>query len=113
MASSGKNPYIIKPSSIKVNNKLDIVSSAIKPDTINVGYYDDTKIKERISKLEVDVEEIKSVDENYGFRLSVLEGIDHSKFATKDELSNIDRRVTRLETEPVGLKNSEMNEIFN
>lgn len=113
MSSSGRNPYIIKPSSIKVNNKLDILSGKVKTESINVGYYDDTEIKERLSRLEVDVEHIKSVDANFEIRLSRLESIDYGQFATKDEVASLNGRVTTLETVPIGLKPSQMNEIFN
>ena len=55
-------------------------------------------------------DEIQEVDAGFQRRLSALENAD---FATKDELSAVERRVTKLETIPVGLTDSKMDEIFD
>lgn len=109
---SARNAHVIHGGNINTATPVTIQSSAVDTYTYNVGYYDDTKIKERISLLESEVSELQSEDENFKYRLSLLES-NESKWATKTELSNLETRVDRLYDDPVGLTNSQMNEILN
>lgn len=104
------NPHKITPSNIKIHNRLDILSGNIGTDTVNVGYYDDTKIKERLDVLETEVDEIQRTDVNFNWRLSQLEGKD---YVTRPEFNHLEGRVTTLETIPVGLDSETMDEILN
>ena len=105
-------PYTLASGNISTDNVYPVESEQIFAYTYNVGYYDDTKIKQRLTLLETEVSDIQSLDENFNYRLQQLENIDHSQFATKTEVQSLDNRVTTLETVPVGLTNSQMNEIF-
>lgn len=91
-------------------NKHTLSAGNFNTETINYTNYDDTKIKERLSRLEVEVDEIQEVDAGFHRRLTALENAD---FATKDELNAVEIRVTKLETVPVGLTDSKMDEIFD
>lgn len=107
------NPYKITPSEIKINNRLNVLSGKVSSETLNVGYYDDTKIKERISLLESEVTDIQMTDNNFEWRLQQLESIDHDQYATKTQVNGIEARVSSLETTPVGITNEQMDEIFD
>lgn len=103
------NRHIISAGDIKVVDS-ELNNGKFNTNTINYTNYDDTKIKERLSRLEVEVEEIHETDAGFQRRLSALENAD---FATKDELNGVERRVTKLEVDPVGLTDSKMDEIFD
>jgi len=108
-----KNPYKITPSQIKINNRLDVLSGNVSSQSVSVGYYykyDDTKIKERLDILESEVDDIQRTDVDFNRRLSILEGKD---YVTKPEFNQLEGRVTTLETNPVGLKDSIMDEILS
>lgn len=107
------NPYKITPSQIKINNRLDILSGNISSESVNVGYYDDTKIKERLSILETKVDEIENTDEGFERRLEALEGIDHSQFALKSDIVRLDGRIDEHEEIPCGLTRNQIYTIFN
>lgn len=106
-----RNPYTIKTSYVSaVSGEID--SGTLASTTYNIGYYDDTKLIDRMSLLESSVDEIKSHDANFSLRLQKLES-NESKYALKTTVESIDRRVTVLENNPVGLTNSQINTIFN
>lgn len=109
---SYSTPYILSSGNLSTTNRNNIEQDIVTVYTYNVGYYDDTKIKQRLSLLETEVSDIQSLDENFNYRLQQLENIDHSQFATKTEVQSLDNRVTTLETVPVGLTDSQINEIF-
>lgn len=103
------NLHKIDGSEIRVN-KIDIISGKITPKMgVNVGYYDDTELKERMSKLEKDIEDIESRDDAFSWRLSRLEG----NYVTRDEFDQLEGRVTHLEVIPVGLTNKDIDFILN
>ncbi len=83
--------YTLEAGSISISNK----------QTLSSAVYDDTDIKNRLSALEGDVSEMKTVDENYGNRLDALAYVantgnyadlinkpDLSTYVTKDQLSS-------------------------
>ena len=110
-----KNPYKITPSQIKINNRLDVLSGNVSSQSVNVGYYykyDDTKIKERLDILESEVDDLQRTDVDFNRRLCILEGKEYD-FVTKPEFNQLEGRVTTLETTPVGLKDSIMDEILS
>jgi len=109
---SYSTPYTLASGNISTENVYSVESEQMIAYTYNVGYYDDTKIKERISLLETEVTDIQSLDANFNYRLHQLESIDHSQFATKTEVQSLDNRVTSLETVPVGLTDAQMDTIF-
>lgn len=104
-----KNPYKITPSQIKINNRLDLLSGSVKTESVNVGYYDDTKIKERLDILDGEVSDLQAADVNFNHRLSLIEG----NYVTRPEFGRLEGRVTALETTPVGLSDETMDEILN
>lgn len=105
-------PYTLASGNISTDNVYPVESEQMVAYTYNVGYYDDTKIKQRLSLLETEVSDIQQQDVNFNYRLQQLESIDHSQFATKTEVQNLDNRVTSLETVPVGLTDAQMDTIF-
>ena len=106
---SYSTPYTLASGNISTENVYSVESEQMIAYTYNVGYYDDTKIKQRISLLESEVSDLQRADEGFNRRLSLIEG----SYATKSEVQVLDRRVTKLETVPVGLDSEEMNEIFD
>lgn len=107
-----KNPYKITPAQIKINNRLDVLSGNVSSESVNVGYYDDTKIKERLDILESEVDDLQRTDVDFNRRLCILEGKEYD-FVTKPEFNQLEGRVTTLETIPVGLNDSIMDEILS
>ena len=103
------NPHTIRQSEIKINNHLDLISGKVSSESVNVGYYDDTKIKERLNILEGEVSDLQSTDVNFNWRLSQIEG----NYVTRPEFNQLEGRVTTLETVPVGLDSETMDEILN
>lgn len=106
---SYSTPYTLASGNISTDNVYSVESEQMIAYTYNVGYYDDTKIKQRISLLEGEVSDLQRADEGFNRRLTLIEG----SYATKSEVQVLDRRVTKLETVPVGLDSEEMNEIFD
>lgn len=107
-----KNPYKITPAQIKINNRLDVLSGNVSSESVNVGYYDDTKIKERLDILDGEVDDLQRSDVDFNRRLCILEGKEYD-FVTKSEFNQLEGRVTTLETIPVGLNDSIMDEILS
>lgn len=108
------NPHIIRPSEIKVNECLKLISADVSSQqSINVGcYYDDTEIKRRLDLLDGEVDELQRDDADFNRRLSILES-NAPNYVTKPEFNNLEGRVTRLENIPVGLDDETMDEILN
>lgn len=104
-------PHRISSGDIKTS-KCNILSGSIDTYTYNVGYYDDTAVKNRLSILESDVSNIQLLDASFHHRLNLLEKHEED-WATKTELNSVENRVTTLETIPVGLSTSQMDEILN
>ena len=107
-----KNPYKITPAQIKINNRLDVLSGNVSSESVNVGYYDDTKIKERLDILDGEVSDLQATDVDFNRRLCLLEGKEYD-FVTRPEFNHLEGRVTTLETIPVGLNDSIMDEILS
>ena len=110
---SYSTPYVLSSGNLSTTNRNNIEQDIATVYTYNVGYYDDTKVKERLSLLETEVSDIQQQDVNFNYRLQQLESIDHSQFATKTEVQSLDGRLTSLETVPVGLTESQMDTIFD
>lgn len=109
---NGKNPYKLDSGDIVTSKKKLLSGESINTYTYNVTYYDDTKVKQRLSYLESEVSDIQSQDEGFRRRLSLLESHE-SNWATKTELHQVEGRVTTLETIPVGITNAQMDEILD
>lgn len=90
-------------------NTEEILSGNTNTETYKWSNYDDTKIKERISLLEREVNDLERNDEGFNRRLTLIEG----SYAKRDEVQLLERRVSRLENDPVGLNNEQMDNIFD
>ena len=90
-------------------NTEEILSGNTNTETYKWTNYDDTKIKERISLLEREVNDLERNDEGFNRRLTLIEG----SYAKRDEVQSLERRISKLETDPVGLNNEQMNNIFD
>ena len=101
-------PHKVLSGDVSFNTK-DIISGNTNTETYKWTNYDDTKIKERISLLEREVNDLERNDEGFNKRLTLIEG----SYAKKDEVQSLERRVSRLETDPVGLNNDQMDNIFD
>ena len=108
---SARNAYILRSGNINTDNSGVVTPGDAFTYSYNIGYYDDTKIKERISILETEVSGIEQTDVNFNYRLSLLESHEDD-WATKTDLGILDGRVTKLETIPVGLTPDQMNQIL-
>ena len=101
-------PHKVLSGDVSFNAK-DIISGNTNTETYKWTNYDDTKIKERISLLEREVNDLERNDEGFNRRLTLIEG----SYAKKDEVQSLERRVSKLETDPVGLNNEQMDNIFD
>lgn len=101
-------PHKVLSGDVSFNVK-DIISGNTNTETYKWTNYDDTKIKERISLLEREVNDLERNDEGFNKRLTLIEG----SYAKKDEVQLLERRVSRLESDPVGLNNDQMDNIFD
>ena len=101
-------PHKVLSGDVSFNTK-DIISGNTNTETYKWTNYDDTKIKERISLLEREVNDLERNDEGFNRRLTLIEG----SYAKKDEVQALERRVSRLENDPVGLNNKQMDDIFD
>lgn len=106
---SYSTPYTLASGNISTENVYSVESEQMIAYTYNVGYYDDTKIKQRLSLLEGEVSDLQRDDEGFNRRLSLIEG----NYVTKPEFNQLEGRVTTLETVPVGLDSETMDEILN
>lgn len=106
-------PYIIHGNTVRVNTSYTMGSSEVQTNTYTWVNVDDVKFREKMALLEVDIAEMKITDANFNRRLQALESIDHDSFATKTQVNDLDRRVLRLENIPVGITDSQIDEIFN
>lgn len=104
--------YTITSSYINVSRDISLSSNEVETYTYNISNYDDTGVKNRLSLLETEVTDLQREDEGFNHRLSLLESHE-GDYATKEELNSIEGRVTNLETTPVGITNSQMDEILN
>ena len=110
------NPHIIEGSTIQVA-RHKIKGCTVNTDNqLNISSgYDDSAIKHRLDILESDVHDLKQEDVNIKWRLSRIEGnyVTKQEFNALDQkVTQIDSRVTKLETIPVGLDESTMDEIL-
>ena len=101
-------PYKVLSGIVSSENE-NIQSGNTITETYKWSNYDDTKIKERISLLEREVNDLERNDEGFNRRLTLIEG----SYAKKDEVQSLERRVSKLETDPVGLNNKQMDDIFD
>lgn len=108
---TASNPYIITPGYIAANKRHMLSSGTIESITYNCANYDDTAVKNRLNILETDVAGLKQTDANFNYRLSLLEGHE-GDWATKSDVGMLEYRVSKLENNPVGLTNSEMDDIL-
>lgn len=106
---SYSTPYTLASGNISTENVYSVESEQMIAYTYNVGYYDDTKIKQRLSLLEGDVSDLQRADEGFNRRLTLIEG----SYTKKTEVQSLERRVSRLETDPVGLNDEQMDDIFD
>ena len=108
---TGNNPHTIESVNIATVNRHRLISGDVDTYSYNIGYYDDTAVKNRLNALEVDVAGIHQTDANFNYRLSLLENHE-GDWATHSELGRLEYRVSKLENNPVGLTNSEMDDIL-
>ncbi len=108
---TASTPHTINTLDIKTKNRYSLISGDAATFTYNVGYYDDTAVKNRLNALEVDVAGIHQTDANFNYRLSLLENHE-GNWATHSDLGRLEYRVSKLENNPVGLTNSEMDDIL-
>lgn len=108
---TASTPHTINTVDIKTTNKYKLLNATPETYTYNIGYYDDTAVKNRLNALEVDVAGIHQTDANFNYRLSLLENHEEN-WATNDALGRLEYRVSKLENNPVGLTENQMDDIL-
>lgn len=101
------NPYIVNPSTIRLNNTVNVGSGSVAATTYNVGYYDDTNVLSYISDLQ---NEVNDIEENFASKQWVENQGYLTEHQSLDEYATINYVDATVDEIP--LTEEQMNELF-